>query len=231
MKFVNFVKYKDLDRIARARQAHFAYADGLRAQGKLAIGGPLMDDQGRRIGLLFIYEAVSPDEALVFAKEDPFTLANALSSYEISEWRLRGANLDLLIEANRAARQHGSENVQSRIFANYAKYGTDKSRLATVRPAHWEYDQSLKSAGKLALAGPLADDKGGLFVYNAVSREEAMSYLKQDPFALEGVFADCELLEWFIEGLNPDLLTIDLSSGRSEGAEHRQRSTAAVRRP
>ena len=213
MKFINFVKYGDIDRIGSARPAHFAYADRLRAQGKLAIGGPLMDDQGRRIGLLFIYEAASIDEALIFLKEDPFDVANALSSYEISEWRLRGANLDLLIEANRAARQNEVENMQSRIFANYATYGTDKSRLATVRPAHWEYDQTLKRAGKLALAGPLADDKGGLFVYNAVSREEATSYLKQDPFALKGVFADCELLEWLIEGVNPDLLGSDFSSG------------------
>ena len=83
----------------------------------------------------------------------------------------------------------------------------------------------------MALAGPLANDQGGLFVYNAVSREEAMSYLRQDPFALEGIFADCELLEWLIEGLNPDLLTVDLTSGGTEGAEHKQRSIAAFRRP
>ena len=230
MKFVNFVKYRDLDRIASAHAAHFAYADGLRAQGKLAIGGPLLNDQGRRIGLLFIYEAGSRDEALVFAKEDPFTVANALNACEISEWRPRGANLDLLIEANRSGDQAG-KNTQIRLFANYAKYGTDKSRLDAVRPKHWEYDRTLKSDGKLALAGPLADDKGGLFVYKAVSREEAMSYLKQDPFALEGVFADCELLEWLIEGINPDLFTVDLASGRGEGAEQKQRLAAAVRRP
>jgi len=211
MKFINIVKYRDLDRIASARPAHFAYADRLRAQGKLAIGGPLMDAQGRRIGLLFVYEAASRDEALIFAEEDPFTVANALSGYEIFESRLRGVNIDLLIEANRAAHQNGGENMQSRIFANCATYGDDKSILAAVRPAHWEYVRTLKSAGKLALAGPLADDKGGLLVYYAASREEAMSYLRQDPFALEGVFADCELLEWLIEGLNPDLLT-DLSS-------------------
>jgi uncharacterized protein len=214
MKFINFVKYRDLDRIANARPAHFAYADRLRAQGKLAIGGPLMDDQGRRIGLLFIYEAVSKDEALSFAQEDPFTVANALSGYEISGWRLRGANLELLSKGNRSADQRSGEHTQVRLFANYAKYAADKSRLATVRPAHWEYDRTLKNAGKLALAGPFADDVGGLFVYNAVSRGEAMSYLKQDPFALDGVFADCELLEWVIEGGNPDLLTIDLSSGK-----------------
>lgn len=211
MKFINFVKYRDLDKIAGARPAHFAYADRLREQGKLAIGGPLIGDQGRRVGLLFVYEAVSPDEALTFAQEDPFTVANALSGYEITEWRLRGVNLDLLIKANRSADQSGSENTQIRLFANYAKYSADKSRLATVRPAHWAYDQTLKHVGELALAGPFANDEGGLFVYNAVGREEAMSYFKQDPFALEGVFADCELHEWIIEGVNPDLLTIDLS--------------------
>ena len=41
-----------------------------------------------------------------------------------------------------------------------------------------------------------------------------MSFLKQDPFALDGVFADCELLEWVIEGVKPSLLIIDLSSGK-----------------
>jgi len=212
MKFINFVKYRDLDRIAGARSAHFAYADRLREQGKLAIGGPLLNEQGRRIGLLFIYEAVSRDAALAFAQEDPFTLANALRDYEITEWRLRGVNLDLLIKANRSADQGGGENTQIRLFANYAKYGSDKSRLAAVRSAHWEYDRTLKSAGKLALAGPFANDEGGLFVYNAARREEAMSNLEHDPFAVEGVFADYKLLEWLIEGVNPDLLASDFSS-------------------
>jgi uncharacterized protein len=212
MKFINFVKYRDLEKIAGARQAHFAYADRLRAQGKLAIGGPLLDDQGRRIGLLFVYEAVSRDAALVLAQEDPFTLANALSGYEVTEWRLRGVNLELLIKANRSADRSGGNNAPIRLFAYYAKYRADKSRLATVRPAHWKYDQTLESAGKLALAGPFANDEGGLFVYNAARREEAMSYLKQDPFDVEGVFADCELLEWLIEGVNPDLLASDFSS-------------------
>ena len=68
----------------RARPASFAYADRLRAQGKLAIGRAFMDAQGRRIGLLFVYEAASRDEALIFAEQDPFTVANALSGYEIS---------------------------------------------------------------------------------------------------------------------------------------------------
>src|SRR5215472_13542352 len=117
MKFINFVKYRDLDKIASARTAHFAYADRLRAQGKLAIGGPLTDDQGRRIGLLFVYEAVSRDEALTFAQEDPFTVADALSSYEITEWRIRGVNLDLLLKANRSGDKTSGANTDIRLFA------------------------------------------------------------------------------------------------------------------
>jgi len=218
MKFINVVKYRDLEKIAGARAAHFAYADRLRARGELAIGGPLLDDQGRRIGLLFVYEAVSRDAALAFAQEDPFTLANALSGYEIIEWRLRGVNLDLLIRANRSADRSSGKDAQIRLFANHAKYGADKSRLAAVRPAHWDYDRTLEKDGKLALAGPFANDEGGLFVYNAVRKEEAMSYLEQDPFAVAGVFADCELLEWLVEGVNPDLLASDFFSERSESA-------------
>jgi len=216
MKFTNFVKYRDLDRITSARPAHFAYADRLRVEGKLAIGGPLLDEGGSRIGLLFIYEAVSMDEAQTLAREDPFTIADALKDCEISEWRLRGANLDLLVKANRAARDKNGESMLIRLFANYAKYATDKSILAVTRPTHWQYDRTLKGDGKLALAGSLADDQGGLFVYSADSREEAMSYLGHDPFAVRGVFANFELLEWLIEGVNADLLAVDLSPENTE---------------
>ena len=39
-----------------------------------------------------------------------------------------------------------------------------------------------------------------------------MSCLEQDPFAVEGVFASYELLEWLIEGVNPALLARDFPS-------------------
>src|SRR4029077_19826587 len=115
----------------------------------------------------------------------------------------------------RSADRSGNKSPQIRLFANYAKYNVDQSRLATARPAHWEYDRTLKGAGKLALAGPFAKDDGGLFVYNAPSKAEAMSYLMQDPFAIESVFAGYELLEWNVEGVNPDLLVSDFSPDKA----------------
>ena len=221
MKYVNFVKYGDLDRIAAAREAHFAYADRLREQGELAIGGPLLDEQGRRTGLLFIYEAASRDAALAFARDDPFTLADAVSSYEVTEWRLRGVNLDLLTRANRSG-DHGESPV--RLFANHAKYGADEAKLEAARPAHWAYDQRLERAEKVALAGPFANDEGGLFVYHAHDRAEALTFVEQDPFALEGVYAGYELVEWVVEGVNTALLSSDfrvsLSRSRFPSLQH-----------
>jgi uncharacterized protein YciI len=211
MKFLNYAKYRDLGRIAEARRSHFAYADRLRARGELAIGGPLLDDQGRRIGLLFVYEAASVEAALGFAREDPFALANALTRYEVTEWRLRGVNRGLLVAANHSADEAGADDAPIRLFAGYAKYGADRAKLASARPAHWQYDRALKSAGALALAGPFANDEGGLFVYRAGGREEALSHLHEDPFAVEGVFASVEVLEWLIEGVNPELLASDFS--------------------
>ena len=95
---------------------------------------------------------------------------------------------------------------------SYAKYGADTSRLAAVRPAHWAYDQTLERGDRLALAGPFANDEGGLFVYHAAGKQEAISYIEHDPFATEGIIADYQLLEWLIEGVNPDLLARDFSS-------------------
>ncbi len=162
--------------------------------------------------MLFIYEARSREEALGLAEEDPFTLADALSSYEVREFRLRGASPDLLKQANQVAHRSGDESSRIRLFANYTKYVADEARLETARPAHWAYDRVLRESGRLAMAGPLAGNEGGLFVYGAASRADALSCLERDPFALEGVFSNYELFGWIIEGLNPDLLTIDFSA-------------------
>src|SRR5215813_10797977 len=91
MKFVNIARYADLEAVSRARPAHFAYADGLRAAGKLAIGGPLLDDEGRRIGLIFVYEATSKEEALALAMEDPCVLEGAIKHFDLHQSLIEGA--------------------------------------------------------------------------------------------------------------------------------------------
>ncbi|MEM7466756.1 MAG: YciI family protein [Pseudomonadota bacterium] len=49
-------------------------------------------------------------------------------------------------------------------FTVYAKHASDKQKILAHRPAHREYMRKLLNEGNLLLAGPFADDSGGLFV-------------------------------------------------------------------
>ena len=91
-------------------------------------------------------------------------------------------------------------------YVNYATYTVDAEAVARVRPAHRDYAKALAEKGKLVMAGPFIDRPGGLFVYEAASRSEALVLLEQDPYAVAGVFTTCELSEWEVAGVNLDLL-------------------------
>jgi uncharacterized protein YciI len=83
-------------------------------------------------------------------------------------------------------------------FAAVIEYITDKDKIQSVRPTHRQYLTSLKSAGKLAVAGPFTDDHGGLIVYEADTKEEAEKLLQDDPFHANGIF-----VRWVIRPWNP----------------------------
>jgi uncharacterized protein YciI len=92
-------------------------------------------------------------------------------------------------------------------YVNYASYTLDVEAVARVRPAHRKYAEALAASGKLIMAGPFVDRPGGLFIYEATSRSEALALMEKDPYAVEGVFTTCELSEWEIAGVNQDLLS------------------------
>ncbi len=81
-------------------------------------------------------------------------------------------------------------------FAAVIEYVQDKAKIAQVRPTHRQYLTDLKAQGRLAAAGPFTDDSGALIVYEAGSREEAESFLKNDPFNHNGIFVRYQLRPW-----------------------------------
>ena len=210
--FINFAHYGDLTRIASVRQAHFAYADSMRARNKLAIGGPLLDHSGQRVGLLFIYVCTSKSEAISLAENDPFFLAQAWRNYEITEWRPLEVKLDLLIGANRSGDE--VRKPLTNLFVGYVRYLADRSQLAAVLPAHLRYDRDLEEADKLAMAGPFANNTGGLLVFSARGAREAMRCFKRDPLFNSGLDTEYEFYEWLIEGVNPALLAGAINAPR-----------------
>lgn len=71
----------------------------------------------------------------------------------------------------------------------------DQELNAKVRPAHLEYINELYKQGKVVMAGPFTDKKGGMVIYKAESWEEARQLAQADPVVVEGA-RTLELREW-----------------------------------
>ncbi len=66
---------------------------------------------------------------------------------------------------------------------------------------HVEHLKELKRQGKLVLCGPFEDYPGGMVVFQAGNKEEAMDIAKADPFISSG----CKTFELrFLEEANED---------------------------
>jgi hypothetical protein len=64
-----------------------------------------------------------------------------------------------------------------------------------VRPAHLDYLNGLYKEGKVVMAGPFTDKRGGMVIYRAESAEEAQRLAEADPVIAEGA-RTLELREW-----------------------------------
>jgi uncharacterized protein YciI len=221
MTVVNYATYvQDRGKVDASRAEHQAYADALREHDRLVMGGPLLDDEGRPRGVLLVYEVASEQEAETLVQRDPFVLNGAIADYRLAEWTVLNCNVELLAAALVAAdrrvplkepRASGTAPVDldadaARTYVNYATYVSDRSLVERVRPAHRSYARAIKANGKLIMAGPFADDAGGLLIYRAQSKDEAMALVLEDPYHAEGVFNTYALSEWRLFGFNERLI-------------------------
>lgn len=90
-------------------------------------------------------------------------------------------------------------------FAALIEYIQDQDRIESIRPAHRLYLRQLLSEGKLAISGPFTDGYGAMIVYEADTAEQALQYLKGDPFHDGGIF-----VQWTIRPWNPVMSNKDL---------------------
>lgn len=71
----------------------------------------------------------------------------------------------------------------------------DEEVNAKARPAHLEYLDELHKQGKVVMAGPFTDKKGGMVIYKAGSYEEAKKLAEADPVVAKKA-RTLELREW-----------------------------------
>ena len=72
----------------------------------------------------------------------------------------------------------------------------DLDTLADSRPRHRAYLRDLVEKGKVAAAGPWADDSAGFAIYHVADRAELDSLLAEDPYTSDRVAAKRTINEW-----------------------------------
>ncbi len=80
-------------------------------------------------------------------------------------------------------------------FLVLTTFTSAEARMAH-RPAHREYLREQVAQGKLLMAGPFADESGGLIIFEAEDDAEVGEIIANDPFTTEGVFATTEIRPW-----------------------------------
>lgn len=75
-------------------------------------------------------------------------------------------------------------------------FGINRDERLSVRPAHREYLAELVTAGKLAVAGPWADDTGALLIFDLADRAELDQILDADPYTPAKVIVETRIREW-----------------------------------
>ncbi|MEW9613679.1 YciI-like protein [Shinella sp. S4-D37] len=68
------------------RPDHLAYLNGLDADGKLAVAGPFLGDDGKPTGSLVVVKAETIEEARRIAENDPYAKAGLFASVEVKAW-------------------------------------------------------------------------------------------------------------------------------------------------
>jgi uncharacterized protein YciI len=221
MTVVNYARYvPNRARVDASRAEHQVYADALRTHNRLVMGGPLLGDDGRPSGVLLIYQVASKQQAERLVQSDPFVQQGAVEHYRLDEWSITDKNVDALTAAlvpedQRAGTRKPpapgatlaeSDALPMRTYVHYTRFVSDHSKIELARAAHRAYVRGIQASGKLIIGGAFADDSGGLFIYRARSKEEAMKLLVNDPYYTEGVFGMSVPSEWRMFGLNAELI-------------------------
>ncbi|MSP81078.1 MAG: hypothetical protein EXR02_08490 [Rhodospirillales bacterium] len=83
---------KALERRMKAREAHLANVAKLKDQGKMLMGGAMLDDTGKMIGSVMVFDF--PDRAQLDAwlKSDPYSTGGVWQSMEVNSFRVAVKN-------------------------------------------------------------------------------------------------------------------------------------------
>ena len=79
-------------------------------------------------------------------------------------------------------------------FAAVIDYGADRDAVKAGFAEHRAYFRSLLESGQLLAAGPMAEEKGAIWIFQAETPEDAERVVAGDPYYPAGVFVKWQIL-------------------------------------
>lgn len=180
------------------QKGHMAHMQRMADAGRLLAAGPLATQGGPR-GLL-VYNCESAEQAEEWTKPDPAVMNKRLT-VEMYRWTSLGKWGEPLATKLKSNPNYKYSMVRLP-FAILMR--TEKTRNGALpseadEKAHFSYAMNLVKEGKLRSFGPFegSQDKLGIFIYAAITPEEAQKLAEEDPL-VKGGWGKPVMHLWFV---------------------------------
>jgi uncharacterized protein YciI len=163
----------------RIMSAHMANISSLARDGVLVAAGP-MEDKEVTISGIFVFNSPSLAEACRVAALDP-TVTAGRNTVDVHPW-LGPAGIGTSYFLWKRQNPAGQDQMASHAFC-IVKRGPAWIPTVPDDGEHEEFVESLRTAGKLAAAGPIEGDADmlGIVIFKGASLDDARTALEADP--------------------------------------------------
>ncbi|WP_439578609.1 YciI family protein [Elioraea sp.] len=182
-------------RRAAARERHLTVIAAMAGDGRLALGVPLMEEDGRIVGSLMVLSGETQAGLDAYLAEEPFAREGVWARIDAMPGRI--APLPY-----RPLPSPGSPMPTMRTHTVIvAMDGTDEGAVArrmSVRPAHMARIAPCAARGELTLGCAVLDAPGGQMIGSVVvtphaTNAAARAFWNDDPYVTEGVWRDLRI--------------------------------------
>ncbi|WP_019014685.1 YciI family protein [Elioraea tepidiphila] len=182
-------------RRASARERHLAALNAMAADGRLALGVPLIERDGRIAGSLMVLSGETEADRDAYLAEEPFAREGVWTRIDAMPFRIA-------LLPYRALPGPGTPLPTARTHTVVvAMDGSDAeapARRMAARPAHFARVTPAAERGELTLGGAVLDAPGGQMIGSVAitahaTDEAARAFWNDDPYVTDGVWRDLRI--------------------------------------
>lgn len=177
------------------RGRHLGVISAMAADGRLALGVPLMESDGRIAGSLMVLAAEAEADRDAYLAEEPFAREGVWARIDAMPFRIAPLPYRPLPGPGRPVPTARTHTV---VVAMDGSDAEAPARRLAARPAHFARVAPAAARGELTLGGAVLDAPGGQMIGSVAvtahaTDEAARAFWNDDPYVTDGVWRDLRL--------------------------------------